>query len=606
MEIFIDRIIETLKKCENLMNYFKKLKKKGLNIEMNQGKRIKQVKEPKRKMTKEEIEAKKKKIKRRFFIFVALIVLVIAGFIANDYIILDQNEKTSLVINNGNISNLKHDILIEDDVIYISKDDIKNFFDRYIYLDEENNQIITTYDKKIATIGFEGNILTINGANKKIYANAKKEGETIYLPISEMKDVYGIEIENIKDSKVVTIDSIDREQKKAMASKDAAVKSSTGFIAKTIDRINKGSYVIVVSKTNDGWTKIRTPNGKVGYVKNDVVVNEVKIRENMVEEPQIKGKVNMFWDFYSQYANAPTRSEKIEGVNVVSPSFFYINSKAQFKENVGEKGKAYIEWAHNNGYKVWAMLSNSYEDNMIEITSKIMNNYKYRQALIENIVDVCVKYKLDGINIDFENMKKEDIDMFSRFIIELTPRMKEIGLVTSVDVTAPDGGDTWSLCFDRNVIGHVADYIVFMAYDQNGTGSRTAGTTAGYNWTVANLKKFIKTEEVKSSKIILGIPFYTRVWTENTDGKLTSSIVNMKDINKVIPSNVQKQWLDDLKQNYVEYQEKGATKKIWIEDLDSIKAKVSLVNEYELGGVSAWAKDREDPDVWAVISNQLK
>ena len=421
-----------------------------------------------------------------------------------------------------------------------------------------------------------------------------------------MKDVYGIEIENIKDSKVVTIDSIDREQKKAMASKDAAVKSSTGFIAKTIDRINKGAYVIVVSKTDDGWTKIRTPNGKVGYVKNDVVVNEVKIRENMVEEPQIKGKVNMFWDFYSQYANAPTRSEKIEGVNVVSPSFFYINSKAQFKENVGEKGKAYIEWAHNNGYKVWAMLSNSYEDNMIEITSKIMNNYKYRQALIENIVDVCVKYKLDGINIDFENMKKEDIDMFSRFIIELTPRMKEIGLVTSVDVTAPDGGDTWSLCFDRNVIGHVADYIVFMAYDQNGTGSRTAGTTAGYNWTVANLKKFIKTEEVKSSKIILGIPFYTRVWTENTDGKLTSNIVNMKDINKVIPSNAQKQWLDDLKQNYVEYQEKGATKKIWIEDLDSIKAKVSLVNEYELGGVSAWAKDRENPDVWAVIANELK
>jgi len=586
--------------------FSKKIKKKGLNIEMSQGKRIKQVKEPKRKMTREEIEAKKKKIKRRFFIFVALIVLVIAGFIANDYIILDQNEKTSLVINNGNISNLKHDILIEDDVIYISKDDIKNFFDRYIYLDEENNQIITTYDKKIATIGFEGNILTINGANKKIYANAKKEGETIYLPISEMKDVYGIEIENIKDSKVVTIDSIDREQKKAMASKDAAVKSSTGFIAKTIDRINKGAYIIVVSKTDDGWTKIRTPNGKVGYVKNDVVVNEVKIRENMVEEPQIKGKVNMFWDFYSQYANAPTRSEKIEGVNVVSPSFFYINSKAQFKENVGEKGKAYIEWAHNNGYKVWAMLSNSYEDNMIEITSKIMNNYKYRQALIENIVDVCVKYKLDGINIDFENMKKEDIDMFSRFIIELTPRMKEIGLVTSVDVTAPDGGDTWSLCFDRNVIGHVADYIVFMAYDQNGTGSRTAGTTAGYNWTVANLKKFIKTEEVKSSKIILGIPFYTRVWTENTDGKLTSNIVNMKDINKVIPSNAQKQWLDDLKQNYVEYQEKGATKKIWIEDLDSIKAKVSLVNEYELGGVSAWAKDREDPDVWAVIANELK
>ncbi len=574
---------------------------------MEKGKRMKQEKEPKRKMTREEVEAKKKKIKRRFFIFVALIVLVIAGFIANDYIILDKNEKINLVINNNNItSNLKHNVLIEDDTIYVSKEDMANFFDKYIYLDKDANQIITTYDKKIASIGFEKNQITINGSDKKIYAHAKKEGETIYLPISEMKDVYGIEIENIKDSKVVTIDSTNREQKKAMISKDAAVKSSTGFIAKTIDRVKKGEYAIVVSKTDDGWTKIRTPNGKVGYVKKDVLVNEVTIRENMEDETQITGKVNMFWDFFSQYAKAPSRSGKIEGVNVVSPSFFYITKKGQFVENVGEKGKEYIEWAHNNGYKVWAMVSNSFEEDMLETTSKIMNSYQNRQALIEKLVDVCVKYKLDGINVDFENMKQEDKEMFSRFIIELTPRLKEIGLVTSVDVTAPDGGETWSMCFDRHVIGDVADYIVFMAYDENGTGSKTAGTTAGYNWVKLNLTKFLKTEEIDSNKIILAVPFYTRLWTESTDGKLTSSIVNMKDIKNVLPKNVQKQWLEDEKQNYAEYQEKGATKKMWLEDLESIKAKISLINENKLAGVASWAKDREDPDVWSVIKNELK
>ena len=574
---------------------------------MEKGKRMKQEKEPKRKMTREEVEAKKKKIKRRFFIFVALIVLVIAGFIANDYIILDKNEKINLVINNNNItSNLKHNVLIEDDTIYVSKEDMANFFDKYIYLDKDTNQIITTYDKKIASIGFEKNQITINGSDKKIYAHAKKEGETIYLPISEMKDVYGIEIENIKDSKVVTIDSTNREQKKAMISKDAAVKSSTGFIAKTIDRVKKGEYAIVVSKTDDGWTKIRTPNGKVGYVKKDVLVNEVTIRENMEDETQITGKVNMFWDFFSQYAKAPSRSGKIEGVNVVSPSFFYITKKGQFVENVGEKGKEYIEWAHNNGYKVWAMVSNSFEEDMLETTSKIMNSYQNRQALIEKLVDVCVKYKLDGINVDFENMKQEDKEMFSRFIIELTPRLKEIGLVTSVDVTAPDGGETWSMCFDRHVIGDVADYIVFMAYDENGTGSKTAGTTAGYNWVKLNLTKFLKTEEIDSNKIILAVPFYTRLWTESTDGKLTSSIVNMKDIKNVLPKNVQKQWLEDEKQNYAEYQEKGATKKMWLEDLESIKAKISLINENKLAGVASWAKDREDPDVWSVIKNELK
>ena len=61
-----------------------------------------------------------------------------------------------------------------------------------------------------------------------------------------MKDVYGIEIQNIKESKVITIDSTSKEQKKAMVSSDSAIKATTKFIAKTIDRVKKGSYVVVI------------------------------------------------------------------------------------------------------------------------------------------------------------------------------------------------------------------------------------------------------------------------------------------------------------------------------------------------------------------------
>ena len=560
-----------------------------------------------KKMTKEEIERKKKKIIRIFLIILFIIALAIGAIIANDYIIFDKNEKINLVINNNNVTaNLKNDVLVEDDVIYVSKQDISSYFDRYIYLDESLNKIITTYEKKIATIGFEDKTMNVNGSDVRIYATCKKINDVIYLPISEMKDVYSIEPNYIEDTKVVTLDSTNRELRKAMVAKGAAVKSSTAFISKTLDRVEEGSYVIVISKTDDGWTKIRSKNGIVGYVKNDVIVNEVKIRDNMEEEKQIQGKVSMVWDFYSQYVNAPDRSGKsYNGVNVVSPSFFYINKKGDFKENVGSKGLEYIEWAHQNGYKVWPMISNSYETDMLETTSTIMNSFEKRQALIENIVNACVEYKVDGINIDFENMKKEDKDMFSRFIIELTPRIKEIGMVVSVDVTAPDGGDTWSLCYDRNVIGHEADYIVFMAYDEYTASSSSAGTTAGVNWINANLNKFIKYDEVKPEKIILGIPFYTRLWTEKTDGSLKSSIVNMKDVNNVIPSSATKEFKDDVKQKYVEYQESGATKKMWIEDIQSIKCKLDVINEYQLGGASFWALDREDPDVWDTVKNEL-
>lgn len=562
----------------------------------------------KRKLTREEIERKKKLMTKIFFIIISFIVVFIIGLIANNFIILDKNKTTNLVINNKNITaNLKNDILIEDNIIYLSKADISNFFDNYIYEDKENNQILTTYKKKSAAIGFEENVIIINGSKKRIYAHAIKKEDIIYLPISEMTDVYNIEISNIEETKVITMDSLDREQKKAIVTSNVSVKSSTNFIAKTVDRITKGETVIVVS-SKDGYTRVRTEDGKLGYIKSKKLENEFTVRENMEEEKQIEEKINLTWDYFSEYGSAPDRSgTTIEGVNVVSPSFFYLDKNGNLRENVGSEGQAYIEWAHNNGYKVWPMLSNAEAaTSSLSITSKIMNSYELRQKLIESIVNKCVKYDIDGINIDFENMKKEDKDMYSRFIIELTPRLKEIGLVTSVDVTAPDGGETWSLCFDRHVIGDVADYIVFMAYDQYGVSSTKPGTTAGYNWVELSLNKFLKTEELDPQKIILAVPFYTRVWTTNSEGKIVSNnTVAIKNIDKVIPDGVDKEWDNDLKQNYVEYIDEQNKKQIWIEDIDSLKAKVSLITKNNLAGVGSWKKDMESPEIWKMLKDEL-
>lgn len=546
----------------------------------------------------------KTKLLKILVIISLVIILFIIGLIVNNFVIFDQNKKVNLVINNKNVtSNLKNEILFEDKIIYISQQDIQNFFDKYLYKEKETNQIITTYDKKIATIGYDKNSITINGKEKQIYAHAIEKNGTTYLPISEMKDVYDIQIENIEKTKVLIIDSLDREQKKAVVTSNISVKSSSNILSKTVDRIKKGAYVIVLSTEKD-YSKIRTENGKIGYIKSSKLSNQITVREEQKEEKQIKGKVNLTWDYFSQVASAPDRSgTKIEGINVVSPSFFYLDDNGNLKENVGDRGKEYIKWAHNNGYKVWPMVSNA--EAGLKVTSKIMNSYKNRQQLIEDIVNKCIEYKIDGINIDFENMKKEDKDLYSRFIIELTPRLKDIGIVTSVDVTAPDGGETWSLCFDRHVIGDVADYIVFMAYDEYGVSSTKPGTTAGFDWVKLSLNKFLQTEEIESDKIILAIPFYTRVWTTDSNGKVSSKTVSMKNTYLVIPENANKQWNDQLKQNYVEYTDGDNKKQIWIEDIDSLKEKVSLITEKNLGGVASWQKGMESEEVWKMLKNEL-
>lgn len=560
----------------------------------------------KQKITLGRTKDNKKKIKKILIIIIAIILIGTIAYNISNNIIVDKNKSINLVINNKNVtSNLKKEIIIENDNIYISKQDLENFFDKYIYEDTENNNIVTTYNNKIASISLEKNKININGSTKNTYAHAENKEGTIYVPITELEDVYGIEIKYLPDSKVLTIDSTSKEQKKGIITKNVSVKSSTKFISKTIDKVKKGSYVIVVSE-DKGYTKIRTENGKVGYVKTNKVANTVVVREEMQETKQIEGKVNMVWDYYSEVASAPDRTGvTMDGVNVVSPAFFHLNTSGELTENVGIQGQAYIDWAHSNGYKVWPMVQNA-GNGMLNVTSDIMNDYNKRQKLINQIVNYCVKYKLDGINIDFENMKKEDKDMYSRFIIELTPRLKDMGIVVSVDVTAPDGSETWSLCFDRNVIGDVADYIIFMAYDQYGTSSNKSGTTAGYDWVNLSLNKFLKTEEIESNKIILAIPLYTRLWTEDSSGKVVKqSTVSMKNIDSILPSGVNKQWDDNFKQYYVEYQDGQYTKKMWIEDEKSLKEKINLINSNNLGGVASWEKGMETDNFWTFLKENL-
>lgn len=548
--------------------------------------------------------SKKKNIKKILIIIIAIILFIIIALVANHYIVFDNNRRTNLVINNKNVTgNLKNDVLIEDNKIYLSQQDVKNFFDKYIYKEEETNQIITTYNKKIAEIGFKENAITINSSKKQIYAHAIEKDGITYLPISEMKEVYDIQIDNIEETKVITMDSLDREQKKAVVTANLSVKASTNLISRTVDKIEKGNHVTIVS-SNNGYTRIRTERGKLGYIKSDKLTNEITVREAKKEEKQIKEKINLTWDYFSKVGSAPNREgTSIEGVNVVSPAFFYLDDDGKLQENVGDSGENYIQWAHNNGYKVWPMVSNA--EAGLKVTSKIMNSYKARKQLIEDIISKCEKYKIDGINIDFENMKQEDKDLYSRFIIEITPRLKEKGLVTSVDVTAPDGGETWSMCFDRHVIGDVADYIIFMAYDEYGTSSTKPGTTAGYDWVKLSLNKFLQTEEIDSDKIILAIPFYTRVWTTNSEGKTTSKTLTMKNTYSFIPEGTEKKWNDELKQNYVEYMDGEDKKQIWIEDLDSLKAKVSLIKENNLAGVGSWQKGMESDEVWSMLKKEL-
>lgn len=577
-----------------------------LDNEMNENIPKHAVKEKRRK------GKKKGKTALKILIVIALLAIIAGVIFYFAFVHLNEvkYERTNLVINNRNMTeSLKADVILENGVVYISSKDVGNFFDSSIYYDNKYDQIITSSYNKLAAMPVGKTQIQVNSSNTNIKAPVIKRENNFYIPFSVLEDIYNVKVNYKETTNIVTVDSLDRDYKIATAGKKTSVKQKPSSFSKTIAIVEQGDSFVIANREDypvpDGWIRVRTENGVLGYVKDNKMGQINTIREAIKEQKKIEGPVSLAWDYYSEYISAPDRSgTSIKGVNVVSPTSFILKrlGKGAVEENVGEQGKKYISWAKQNGYQVWPSISNN---SYIDTTAEIMRDYKLREKLINQIVDYITKYQLDGINIDFENMYAEDKDNFSQFLVELRPRLNEIGAVLSVDVTAPDGGETWSMCYDRNAISKIADYIIFMGYDQYGVSSTKSGPTAAGDWVETNIKKFLGQEGVSPDKLILGIPFYTRLWTER-NGKMSSTkVVLMKDVDKELPASAERKWDENLKQNYVEYKQNGATYKMWIEDEKSIEAKLDFINQYQLGGAAFWRKDMEPNSIWDLVSTKL-
>ena len=97
-------------------------------------------------------------------------------------------------------------------------------------------------------------------------------------------------------------------------------------------------------------------------------------------------------------------------------------------------------------------------------------------------------------------------------------------------------------------------------------------------------------EDVPASKLLLGIPLYTRIWTVDSTGKIISNpSAKMPTVRTAVGSSgLTPVWLDKDKQYYVEYPSGANTTKIWIEDSRSIANRLNLVSKYKLAGSACW------------------
>ena len=147
-----------------------------------------------------------------------------------------------------------------------------------------------------------------------------------------------------------------------------------------------------------------------------------------------------------------------------------------------------------------------------------------------------------------------------------------------------------------------------MGYDQRGNWSQEAGSISEINWVDENINSLIKDSNIEPHKIILGVPFYTRLWIENkATNNLTTKVYSMKNCDEFLQTNSLQAKEDEKSgQNYVEYTKGNTTYKLWIEDELSMKKRVDIVNKYGLSGISGWQKGLETEDIWETIVENIK
>lgn len=386
------------------------------------------------------------------------------------------------------------------------------------------------------------------------------------------------------------------------ATKKLAVRYKGGIKSPVLETVPKGTRLVWEDDLDD-WVKVTTPSGMTGYVKKSDVSEQFEyIPEGNYTEASRNvnnnGKITLGWfQVASAAGNAyvDDYTGSASGLNVISPTWYSISNASG--EVTSYASAAMVSKMHAQGIKVWPLV-NDFDKNIDY--EALFSSRTARKKLTDTLISDAVKNGYDGINLDFENVKSSYAKDFLQFVRELSVQCAKAGLVLSTDNYKPEA---YNKCYNLAEQSAFVDYIIIMAYDEHYAGS-DAGSVASLPFVKEAIEDTLK--DVPSAQLIVGIPFYTRIWT-TSGGQTTSKAVSMQAALDQLNSDGQTAlWNDDCGQYVASYAVGNSTRQIWFEEEKSIEAKMQLIQDNNTAGVACWKLGLEKTTIWPVINKYNK
>ncbi|MDQ0871791.1 spore germination protein YaaH [Paenibacillus sp. V4I3] len=359
-----------------------------------------------------------------------------------------------------------------------------------------------------------------------------------------------------------------------------------------------------MNKTKNRWSKFVIIVAAAGLLT-IATSSEPSVK---AEASSSQGKFTMSYLFFGNSNSYTSQVDKSgQTLDVVSPSYFHINvdGSLQLSDSLQD---SFITDMHQRGKRVVPFFSNDFDRTLGE---KAIDN---REALVNQIVEAIEDHKLDGINMDIENVDAAFRDKYTDMVKMLRDKLPS-GMEVSVAVAANPTGATnsWIALYDYKALAAVSDYLMIMAYDESYPGDPTPGPVASLPFVEKSIRYAVA--QAPADKIVLGVPFYGRYWNQNAAAN--GSGVSAQTLMKLIDTYKGTVRYDAASQSPVATFTISPTDAassvygnklgpgdytVWFENEQSLKEKLKLVGKYNLKGTGSWSLNQETTDTWDYYS----
>lgn len=552
-------------------------------------------------------------------VLVVLILIVLVGaagvvsFLINRYKpgteYMAGNEYFNLTDENS-VALIQNGELLEEQAVLIGGEPyaaytyVESQLNSCFYWDEETKGILLTTSGGVQTL-LPGDAAVAKTPGGQPAVQQESDG-TVYISMDVVKEYTDLDYAYYNDpNRVVIRNEWDGVEQATVQSDTAQVRQKGGIKSLILADVQKGDTLLYLENL-DNWCKVMTADGYTGYIQTEDISEPEAIEARTAKKDSYERitrdhKINLVWHQSTSTESNDAMAEmtaEMTGVNVISPTWFSVTDETGTISSLASAD--YVKLAHEAGREVWGLIDN-FNEAFDETTD--LAYASVRSRIIEQLLAEAASCGMDGINVDFENLKEAGIPHYLQFLRELTSAAHAQNLVVSVDTPVPQA---YTMYYQRGEQARFVDYMIVMAYDEHFAGSEEAGSVSSLPFVQQAVEEM--TRVMPADQVICGIPFYTRVWTEKFgQSAITSEVLGMDGAKNYAKENqMTETWDASLGQNVATVETSDARYTIWMEDEQSMEEKLKVIQSADLAGVAEWKLGFECADVWSLISEYIE